>query len=331
MTTGSNPPITPLQRNLLLAASIITYLLVTMGGIVCATRSTLGCPDWPACFGQFIPPTQTNAVIEYTHRFIAALTTPLVIAAAVVGWRRSRSIKWISRPPMIAVVLTFAVIVFGAFAVLTGLPPAVAALDLGSALIVLALMIGTTVIAFACRNNPALANSFSLRSPFARLTLWTSGAVFFVLVSAVLVAASGSLVRCLGWPLYFDEPLVLNDLRGWLLLARRVVAGIATLLMVVIVVQAWRTQREKAGIMRVTSLAVVLFLIESVAGVFILANGFVPFLLVIYVAAAAALWAALAALTVMTGLPRDEQTPGIPVGASAVRTGILTSRAERER
>ena len=247
MTTDSNTPITSLHRNLLLAASIITCLLVTMGGIVCATRSTLGCPDWPACFGQFVPPTQVNAVIEYTHRFIAALTTPLIIAAAVVGWRQSRSIKWISRPPMIAVVLTFAVIVFGAFAVLTGLPPAVAALDLGSALIVLALMITATVIAFVRRNNPALEDSLLLHSPFARLTLCTLGGVFFVLVSAVLVAKSGSLVRCLGWPLYFDEPLILNDLRGWLLLARRVVAGVTTILMVVIVFRHGAHSVKKQG------------------------------------------------------------------------------------
>ena len=200
MTTNSatgNSPITRTHRGLLLAAAIMTYLLVTMGGVVCATRSTLGCPDWPACFGQFIPPQQSNTIIEYTHRFIAALTTPLIVAAAVVGWRRARPIKWVSTPPLIAIGLTCAVIVFGAFAVLTGLPPAVAAIDLGSALSILALMTTATVIAFARRTDPVV-NKLSFRNPFAGLTLWTAGAVFFVLVSGVLVATSGSLVRCLG-------------------------------------------------------------------------------------------------------------------------------------
>ena len=304
MTTDSatgNTPITGFHRNLLLAASVITYLLVTMGGIVCATRSTLGCPDWPACFGQFFPPMQSNAIIEYTHRFIAALTTPLIIAAAIVGWRKSRPIKWVSRPPLIAVVLTFAVIVFGAFAVLTGLPPAVAALDLGSALTVLALLVTATVVAFARRDNPALADSLSFRNPFARLALWTTGAVFFVLVSAVLVAEKGSLVRCLGWPLY-NEPLILNDLRGWLLLARRVAAGAATLMIVSIVIQAWRTQRGHTGIARAASLVGISFLVEAAIGVLILANSFATFLLVIFVAAAALLWTMLIVLTVQAGL-----------------------------
>jgi heme a synthase len=304
MSTDSatgNTSITGFHRNLLLAASVITYLLVTMGGVVCATRSTLGCPDWPACFGQFVPPMQSQAIIEYTHRFIAALTTPLIIASAIVGWRGPRSIKWVSRPPLIAVALTFAVIVFGAFAVLTGLPPAVAALDLGSALTVLALMVTATVIAFARRDNPALADSLSFRDPFARLTLWTTGAVFFVLVSAVLVAESGSLVRCLGWPLY-NEPLLMNDLRGWLLLARRLVAGAATLMIIAIVFQAWRTQRGYAGIVRAASLVGISFLVEATIGILMLTNGFVPFLSVIYVAAATALWGMLIVLTVQAGL-----------------------------
>jgi len=286
---------------LLLTTAVMTYLLITMGGIVCATRSTLGCPDWPACFGQFIPPQQTNAIIEYTHRFIAALTTPLIIAAAVVGWRRTRSIKWVSGPPLIAIALTCAVIVFGAFAVLTGLPPVLAAIDLGSALSVLALMVTATVIAFARREGSARSNPLSFRSPFARLTLWTAGAVFFVLVSGVLVATSGSLVRCLGYPLY-NEPLILSDLRGWLLLARRLIAGASAVLIAVIVIQAWRTQRGQPEIRRAASLVGVLLLAEALIGILMLTSGFAPFLLIAFVAVAAALWAMVVVLVVLTGL-----------------------------
>lgn len=293
--------ITRSHRNLLLTAAVMTYLLVTMGGIVCVTESTLGCPDWPGCFGQIVPPLQINAIIEYTHRFVAALTTPLIIAAAVVGWRRTPSLKWVSGPPLIAVGLTFVVIVFGAFAVLTGLPPALAAVDLGSALLVLALMVTATVVAFTRRNDSGLVNPLSFRSPFAKLTLWTAGAVFFVLVSAVLVAQSGSLVRCLGYPLY-NEPLLLSDLRGWLLLARRLIAGASAILIGAIVIQAWRTQRGEAQIRRAASLVGVLLLAEAIIGILILTSGFAPSLLVAYVAVAAALWVMLVVLVVLTGL-----------------------------
>ena len=118
-----------------------------MGGIVCVTESGRACPDWPRCYGQMVPPIRTDAIIEYTHRLFAALTSPFIIAAALVGWRKARSIRWVSRPPVLAVGRLLAFVAFGAIAVLRGLPPWAAALDLGLALIVLALMLTSPIVA----------------------------------------------------------------------------------------------------------------------------------------------------------------------------------------
>ncbi|MBC7570722.1 MAG: COX15/CtaA family protein [Spirosoma sp.] len=104
-------------RSLAFLTVLIIYLLVLAGGIVRGTGSGMGCPDWPKCFGQWIPPTDISQLppnyqeiygarlkgevefnpvktwIEYANRLLGVLSGFFVFATLVASfsyWRRDR-------------------------------------------------------------------------------------------------------------------------------------------------------------------------------------------------------------------------------------------------
>jgi heme a synthase len=118
-----------------------------MGGAVRATDSGLACPDWPACYGQWIPPADINMWLEHSHRLWAGVVGILILWLSVWAALRHREVPWLWRLGVIASVLVLVQAVLGAAVVLLQLRAGLVSSHLGMSWIIVACLLGMVALA----------------------------------------------------------------------------------------------------------------------------------------------------------------------------------------
>ena len=331
-------------RRLALATAIGTYLLIVVGAIVRSTGSGLGCPDWPLCHGQFVPPPQVAAWIEFSHRFTGVAVSTLMLALVAAAWVWARSVRHIIVPATAVPLLLAAQIILGAWVVWLETPSLVVMVHFSFALIILAFVLWVNVSARAASDqdlvptppgrDPATLGAIRARlTMFWRLSVATMLATFGLLLVGALTRALGAGWVCVGWPgcngqalPFGTSPLV--DLH----LTHRLVAYLVTGLIVGCAVVASKTPALPAAVKRVAYTLVVVVLAQAVIGIVAVLEGPSWFIQTLHVAGASAVWSMVVVLVsmawhtrrlltapVLTDDDQADATPAAPTSSTSAR------------
>jgi heme a synthase len=117
-------------------------LIVLTGAAVRLTGSGLGCPDWPKCYGNALPPLSTHALIEFGNRALSGLVGVITVVAAALAFTRRPFRRDLA---ILAVLLPLGVVaqaVLGGFTVREHLAPGFVMAHYGLSMIILIAAVG---------------------------------------------------------------------------------------------------------------------------------------------------------------------------------------------
>jgi protoheme IX farnesyltransferase len=280
----------------LAALTLATALgLVTIGVIVRATDSGLGCPDWPLCNGQLIPALgDYKAWLEWIHRTVAVVIGFEILGLAILAirdFRDRRSILW---PSLAAVALVGFQAWLGRETVRLGNSGESVTAHLATALALVALLVFLTVRA----GYPARIGGRGASQRFTLLAAFTTAITFALLLFGSHVTATSSALVFPDWPLMNGTLLpAVTDVTAAMVL-HRWVAAVVGLVVIALAVVAWRTQRDHPTLVRLAVGTAILFAIQVVIGGAQVLTQLAGWTVTLHLALGAVIWATLVGLTV---------------------------------
>jgi cytochrome c oxidase assembly protein subunit 15 len=184
---------------LALSTTAMTYLLILVGGLVRASGAGLGCPDWPKCFGSWIPPasaaelpsgfdpSQFNATLmwtEYLNRLLGVAVGLLIFATVISAFRNHRRTPAIVWSTLAAFLLVGFQGWLGGVVVEHELAASLVTVHLLVALVIVSLLVYATVYAFL-----RVGASPSRRVPARGPLLWSLHLLMAITLAQIALGA----------------------------------------------------------------------------------------------------------------------------------------------
>lgn len=285
-------------QRLLLVTIGLTFVLVVIGGTVRATDSGLGCPDWPTCHGQLIPPAEKHTLIEFSHRTAASVVGVVFLGVTFFAFkseRRNPLVFWLA---FSAGLLLVAQIILGGITVKRELPPEIVAAHLGTAMTFMGVLIVTATVSLM-RSRGVQAFRLAFESNFTRLALLTAATAFVTLVLGSYISGTNAALACDGWPLCNGSLTPGGGSDAGLHFMHRLIAGLLGLLMLATI---WAAFDERRGRVLVwgSIAAGVLYITQALVGAANIWTELADGVVIAHLSLAALLWCMMVAIVALS-------------------------------
>ena len=136
-----------------------TYVVMLLGAYTSAIGAGLSCPDWPTCYGTWIPFLQPEIVAsspysalqifaEWAYQGLAMAVGFLIFGTAIVAWRTHRDYPLVVWSATLAIVLLPVQVLLGGLTVTQDLQPFIVTTHLGVATLIILSLATTTLVAW---------------------------------------------------------------------------------------------------------------------------------------------------------------------------------------
>ena len=293
-----------------------TISLVVIGVIVRATDSGMGCPDWPLCYGQLIPPTTDSgdviaykAWLEWIHRAIAALIGLIVIAVVAIALRNLKGRRSLQGASIALLALVLFQAWLGRQTVLESNSGASVTAHLASAMA----FIGLQVWVLARSGYDETLAGIRRASGSVVAPIVAAGAIYALLLFGSNVTGTDTGLLYPDWPLMGGTLFPpITELSTPMVVHRYATAIVALILISAI----WIVRREKGSSARVRQLltyAAVVFAVQCVIGAIQIFTKLAPWTQTLHVALATLIWiltVGAASIALLEGRTAGGSTPG---------------------
>ncbi|MBI5267624.1 MAG: COX15/CtaA family protein [candidate division Zixibacteria bacterium] len=202
-------------RRLAFVSTIATFILIFVGGLVRVAGAGMGCPDWPRCFGRWIPPLSAadipahisaakfNVVlawIEYVNRLMGVSLGLFILATAILAFRYHRRVARIFWPSLGALALVAFEGWLGSMVVATELKPIMVTAHMVLALVIASLLAYATLEAYYLSDTGRRGSS----AYPARASVWTASLWGLTIAQVILgtEVRSGAEIAASAYPLW---------------------------------------------------------------------------------------------------------------------------------